>query len=600
MKLKNKYMGFLPACFLFILVGCEDLKFGNAFLEKPVSTDVTIDTVFSQRKYAEQALAEVYHSLPDYLPTDGKLSWGTLETITDLGENTKAAGAQGYYTGTLTAVDTGQFPYRLDPTGSEEAGACSPMYGIRKAWIFLENVDKVPDMSTEEKEVRKAEAALIIAFHYAQMLRHYGGMPWIDDAYKPDDDMTCTRMTVKETVAKIDSIADATSKVLPWNVDDADEGRMTAAAALALKSRVRLFAASPLFNSETPFRAGEASDKLFTWYGDYDVSRWRDALDAGLAFLEANQANGDYYHLVNTGNPRDDFAAAYFNRCNRECIIVSHRFVTYDANSKSFQQIKFGTSGVTGNYADMFEMADGTPFSWDNPIHKANPFFDDNGNPVRDIRMYETLIVNGDKWGARTAEIWLGGRESCEGSKVSSFQKNAYNGYGMRKFQRDLGAEMRKKFYSCPLLRLPEIYLNIAEAMNELGLATNRDKFGRNAYDYVNLVRNRVEMPGLDESIITPGEKLREAILHERAVEFGFEEVRYFDINRWKRDDYLKAKLHRLRITKENDKLSYEVRYDMLHKRVYIERWDNRYFLIPIPQGEINKKYGLVQNPGWE
>ena len=66
------------------------------------------------------------------------------------------------------------------------------------------------------------------------------------------------------------------------------------------------------------------------------------------------------------------------------------------------------------------------------------------------------------------------------------------------------------------------------------------------------------------------------------------------------KDDYLKAKLHRLRITKENDKLSYEVRYDMLHKRVYIERWDNRYFLIPIPQGEINKKYGLVQNPGWE
>lgn len=115
MKLKFKYIGLLPACFLSILAGCEDLKFGNAFLEKPISTDVTIDTVFSSKKYAEQALAEVYHSLPDYLPTDGRLSWGTLETITDLGENTKAAGAQGYYNGTLTAIDTGQFPYRLDP-----------------------------------------------------------------------------------------------------------------------------------------------------------------------------------------------------------------------------------------------------------------------------------------------------------------------------------------------------------------------------------------------------------------------------------------------------------------------------------------------------
>ena len=287
MKLKFKYIGLLPACFLSILAGCEDLKFGNAFLEKPISTDVTIDTVFSSKKYAEQALAEVYHSLPDYLPTDGRLSWGTLETITDLGENTKAAGAQGYYNGTLTAIDTGQFPYRLDPAGTtEEAAACSPMYGIRKAWIYLENVDKVPDMSAQEKEVRKAEAALIIAFHYSQMLRYYGGMPWIDHAFKADDDMTCTRMTVEETVAKIDSIADATAQVLPWSVEEADEGRMTAAAALALKSRTRLFAASPLFNFATPFREGEASDKLYTWYGNYDASRWKDALDAGLAFLE--------------------------------------------------------------------------------------------------------------------------------------------------------------------------------------------------------------------------------------------------------------------------------------------------------------------------
>lgn len=600
MKLKNKYIGFLSVGLLSLLAGCEDLKFGNAFLEKPINTDVTIDIVFSQKKYAEQALAEVYHSLPDYLPTDGKLSWGTLETITDLGENTKAAGAQGYYTGTLTAIDTGQFPYRLDPTGVEEAGACSPMYGIRKAWIYLENVDRVPDMTNQEKEVSKAEAALIIAFHYAQMLRHYGGMPWINHAYKPGDDMTCTRMTVKETVAKIDSLIDATSKILPWSVEDTEEGRMTAAAALALKSRVHLFAASPLFNAETPFRKGEASDKLFTWYGNYEPTRWQNALNAGLAFLEANQANGNYYSLVNTGNPREDFVSAYFDRCNKEGIIVSHRFVTYDPNSKSFQQIKFGTGGITGNYADMFEMADGTPFSWDNPEHRSYPFFDNKNKPVRDIRMYETLIVNGDKWGSRTAEIWLGGRESCEGSNVSTFQRNAYNGYGMRKFQRDLGNEMRKKFYSCPLLRLPEIYLNIAEAMNELGQATTQDKFGRNAYDYVNLVRNRVGMPGLDEAISTPGEQLREAILHERAVEFGFEEVRYFDINRWKRVDYLKAKLHRLKITKENGKLSYEVRYDMLHKRGYLERWDDRYFLLPIPQSEINKKYGLVQNPGWE
>lgn len=594
MKLKNNLIIALSAL-ASLFTACEDLKFGNAFLDKPIGTDITIDTVFAHKKYAEQALAEVYHSLPDYLPQDTRLGWSTLETLTDLGDNVKDGNSGGYYTGQVTS-SSNEFPIRLTP-GSSEQAYTGPIYGIRMAWIYLENVDRVPDMTPEEKSVRKAEAKTLIAYHYVQMLRHYGGMPWIDHSYKPEDDFHFTRMTVEETVNKILELTGEAAKALPWKVGPEDEGRMTAAAALALNTRALLFTASPLFNSEQPFLEGEAADARYTWYGDYQASRWQAVVDAGLNFLRENSKNGDFYKLVNTGDPRKDFVSAYFERYTGETLIASHRWALC-TNEKAIQQIKFGISNPTSNYADMFEWKDGTSFNWDNPVHRATPFFDEEGNPTRDIRMYETLMVNGDKWQGRTLEGYTGGREGWN-STGANFQKNAYNGYGMRKFQRDLSSERNNKPYQCPLLRLSEVYLSIAEAMNELGKATVKDEFGRDAYDYVNLVRNRAGMPGLNKSVATAGEELREAILHERAIEFGFEDVRYFDINRWMRYDLLNVKYQRLITTKLDDG-SFTYAFDKTrNKRTWIERWDDKYYLIPLPQAEINKKYGLVQNPGW-
>ena len=171
--------------------------------------------------------------------------------------------------------------------------------------------------------------------------------------------------------------------------------------------------------------------------------------------------------------------------------------------------------------------------------------------------------------------------------------------------------ELQNKFYQCCLLRLPEVYLNIAEAMNELGIATQKDEFGRNAYDYFNLLRERVDMPGITPEKYAPGVALREAILRERALEFGYEEVRYFDIMRWKHKDYLDITRRRLRtypvgdkVTVGNQKVYVNFRHEQdtktVNKRVWVDQWDDKYYLTPIALEEINKKYGLIQNPGWE
>ena len=234
MKRRNILHTGIAAMLLLSVSACEDFKFGNDFLDKPITTDVTIDTVFSRKVYAEQALAEIYRSLPDFLPTGGRLSWATLECMTDLGDTSKPGGIRAYHAGDVNASSVGSLPYRLDVPPAEDGPTVgmAPMTGIRKAYIFLENVDRVPDMTDREKTIRKAEAKAIIAFHYVQMLRYYGGMPWVDRSYRPDEEMTFTRMTVEETVRKTLELMKEAAQDLPWNVSASDEGRMTAAAVL--------------------------------------------------------------------------------------------------------------------------------------------------------------------------------------------------------------------------------------------------------------------------------------------------------------------------------------------------------------------------------
>ena len=595
-----------------LMTGCDDFSFWNSFLEKPISDEQNIDSVFGKKVYAEQQLAQVYHSLPDHTPINGRLSWSALESLTDLADCLKSGGTD-YHKGAITASNSAASVYSLMYNNKND-GKFSSIYGIRQAYIFLENVDRVPDMTEEEKRRRKGEAKMIIAYHYVDWLRNLGGMPWIDQSYQPSDDMNMTRMTIEEMVTKIGQLCDEAASMLPWDVAASEDGRMTAAGALALKSRMWTFAASPLFNNEKPYREGEASDLHYTWWGNYDQNRWREALNAGLAFIRENQKNGNVYKLVDNGNPRTSFTSGYFDRYNHETLISSHRFVKWDLNAYNITQIRYGVCTPMLNYADMFPMKDGSDFDWNNPEHSAYPFFTEDLQETRDPRLYETLIVTNDKFWGRRAEIYKGGREQPKdmgGGQNWRWAGLGDNGIGQRKYTQDHLNELQNKFYQCCLLRLPEVYLNIAEAMNELGIATQKDEFGRNAYDYFNLLRERVDMPGITPEKYAPGVALREAIMRERALEFGYEEVRYFDIMRWKHKDYLDITRRRLRTYPVGDKVTignqsvyvnfrHEQDTKTVNKRVWVDQWDDKYYLTPIALEEINKKYGLIQNPGWE
>lgn len=571
--------------------GCEDLKFGNNFLEKPISDDVSLDVVFSSKRYADQALNQFYKSLPDYNPaSDGyhKESYN-LDIFSDIGYTSRIQ----WNTGALTAAGatSSSFPYRL--TNGDVQG--NPTFGIRKAYIYMENVDKVPDMSEEEKIRRKAEAKVVIAYHYTDMIRYYGGVPWIERAYSADDLFNFPRMTLEESVQRTIDLLDEAAADLPWYTTDEEYGHMTAAVAKALKFRILMFVASPLFNHSSPYYDGQASTDFLSWFGDYQESRWTAALEAGREFLRLNRQNGDYYRIENTGNPREDYVNGYFTKGNREVVMASFRWGAYVKGNKAWRMDKQGYTLPRSNYADMFLWKDGSKFDWNNPEHKAHPFFDENGEPTRDIRLYESLVVNGDKWGGRKAEVYVGGREGY--GPGSSVQMMTMFGYGYRKFYRDRGNEMNNKPYSCPLIRMPEIYLGMAEIMNQLGQANVTDEFGMTAYDYLNIVHTRAGLPEVTPQEVPAGDSFLNYLLDERAREFGQEDVRHHDMRRYRKGaEWATRPVEELVTTTSDSGKTFDYKVNIRSEH-YV--WYDYWYLLPFPVDEINKKYGLIQNPGW-
>jgi len=637
--MKKIYITILSVVLVTMMMSCEDIKFGDDFLDKPVSTDLNIDTIFSNAYYSEQLLAQVYRAMPDFQSQNLRLQWSILETLTDLAESCKS-NINMYQAGTVNATAAENFPFNLNPDaqGKDEKGVANTIMGLRNANIYLENIDRVPDLTEDEKAVKKAEAKMVMAFLYSQIFRYMGGMPLMDHAYTPYDDLHMERLTAQEMVDEICSMCDECAAVLPWRWDVENVGRMTSAFAMAIKFRTLHFAASPLFNSDQPFMEGEACTRYYTWLGNYDENRWQQALNAGLAFLNRNESEAGQYFFENDKSmeARKRYLKAYSERNNSEMIMEGHRFTNYDRGAKWVAQVRYGNTAPTLTLVDKFQKLDGSEFDWETN-DSISPFFESltvaqhtNKNfvpvPNRDPRLYETVWVNGDGgFKGRKAEVWDGGREG-RNSTTSSLKRYGFNGINHRKFVGDPlsstgEAAFDGKFYACPLFRLPEIYLGIAECMNALNKTNTTDQFGRNAYDYVNMVRERVDMPGIAATAdvanniraIAAGSEFLNYVLDERCREFAYEEVRYFDLNRNKLKDVYcgvdnapvsKPLTVLFTIKKTDGTFWYYPSEELNYSRIWADQWlenpsNNKYYLTPILQDEINKKYGLIQNPGW-
>lgn len=625
---------------LFASSCVDQVKFGDSFLEKAPGVAVTQDTIFGKATYARAFLwdtySKLYYGLPVYWNTvEGKMNTGIFEMMSDCwhshtdwnGINRK------YYSGSYKAGDE-------DSSDDTRFGYTKEncWEAIRAALLFVENVERVPDMDDAEKKRLAAEAKVIVASRYFDLFRHFGGLPLIKETYDVQPSYELPRATVEETVKYMVALLDeaAATPQLPWDLgtDDTNwQGRFTKASAMGLKCKILLFAASPLFNDNVPYCTEPPQDAVINhqvWYGAYKPELWDQCWQACVDFFTELQSKG-YYELTQATEAtaqgyRNAYNKAYFTReNNKELLISTHisrfgKFNSWDEWQYIFVKGDNGTvytGGLTPTleFMEMFPISNGEPFRLN---AATNPFYTDNdyNRPTRDPRLYETMLVNGTQFGDHAAELWIGGRDNINDTEKETGKYAT--GFGCYKFYKEGVNSLKDKYLQWPYLRLAEMYLIYAEAL----LKSKNDLTG--AIEQVNKVRARVGLGDLaacnpDKNLTTDADALLEEILRERACELGLEDVRLFDMTRYKREDLFRKQLHGLKIYRNDGggntpwsgttgnssaypkptQFTYEAFPLVNPSRAWWSNFSPKWYLSAFPPSEVNKKYGLTQNPGW-
>lgn len=392
-------------------------------------------------------------------------------------------------------------------------------YGyIKSLNLMLEKIDNVPG-DEAERNIQKGQALFLRAWNYQMLYSLYGRVPLVDHTYGLGDKFEQSRASMDSVADFIVKDCDAAANLLPVQYASAtDFGRATKGAALALKSRVLLYKASPLFG--TPSQA-----------------KWKAAADAAKAVIDMNA-----YSLKAVSNSTE-YGALFYDPTNPEVIfekLYDPKYGSGENNSYLFQAPcgigngyqGWGNFNPTQEAVDMFQMKDGsapvlqteyTSYPWAN----------------REIRFNAAFLLDGDKWGYgtdnREVEVFEGADESIPNGKDSDrgeYWWNASNtGYSMRKFLDPNYDTTGTTMHTTPwfFLRLAEIYLNYAECEIELG--NNAE-----ALTYINKVRNRALLPD------ATGKDIKAEYRYERQVELIFEGQHWFDLRRWKEMEACYAK----------------------------------------------------------
>ncbi len=537
----------------------------NGFLDREEDSFIDKTATFDSYNRTKQYLTYAYTLLPDGLNRFSREAM--LASATDDAEFAiESAEIQQFNNGSWNALNNPDDVWNRY------------FSGISKCCTLLENTNHVnldisrldPDKQVEYanslKDIRmwRAEARFLRAYFHFELLKRYGPIPIVTSTLSINGNYENTpRPTMKEVVdfiAKECDIAADTLELTPWrNVNDAF-GRATKGAALALKSRLLLYAASPLY---VDFGDTNEANK------PTDVALWKSAADAAKAVIDLNQ-----YELASS------YADLFKNDFQNKEYIFVRRYAANSDFEKSNFPVSFGGKGGTNpsqNLVDDYEMLDGTPFDWNDPAKAAQPFEN------RDARLGATILMNMAPFKGKKVATYP------EGADASPNPNATKTGYYLRKFlNEDVNIQTggSSSGHVVPLFRLAEIYLNYAEALNECD-PTNPD-----IALYLNKVRNRASLPNVSA---LSQEQMRAVIQHERRVELAFEEHRSWDVRRWKiASSTLGAPLMGVQI--ERKPLG---GYTYMPVKVEQRVFQPKMYWYPIPQSEVLKLKQWKQNNGW-
>ncbi|MBB5441115.1 MULTISPECIES: RagB/SusD family nutrient uptake outer membrane protein [Pedobacter] len=607
-----------------LIAFCTACKDAEDFLDPAGSTGLNKEIVFGNARNSEAFLMDIYRQiLPVLMRTDNAGSrWRNqllLETGTENGTSNNPAGGlnvRDFNSGSFTPGSTGMF-WQSD---WREYYA-----GIRACNMYLENVDNIPDDSTipftaATRKIRKAEVKWIMAFFYAELAKQFGGMPIITRVIDASENLEVARSTFDETIAFIVKLCDEAAVDLPVQplVDptpDPDLGRVTKGAALALKARMLLYAASPLWNDPAnPVASNEN--------GKYDENKWQLAAQAAQDVIALNR-----YSL------HPDISTLFTTRTNNEIIFARMQepmayftatHVPFKLFVNSTPYVIGGNNQVTYNMVKQYEILNGgVAYTVDDPPSLSG-YNDQDPFKRRDPRFYRDNIYNGAKLRlANTDRVAEFGRVAPGVAKSPAHNtlESPYDSFVYSVKFCDLTLNITtdarnpsangKTNQNYPYLRYAEVLLNYAEAVNEaygpdvVPPIAGATKTARAALNEVrvraqypaNTATSKVEYMGYTGGmppIVGGTDKVsfRTKLQHERRVEFCYEEHWFWDFRRWKLTPETVIKVQIPVWTSPTT-----VRYDI--NTIETRFWNPKMYRMPIPESEVLANPKMVQNSGW-
>ncbi|MEP7238631.1 MAG: RagB/SusD family nutrient uptake outer membrane protein, partial [Ferruginibacter sp.] len=474
--------------------GCKkvlDTKPGDAYSEADLFSNISLT----------EQLVDFNYNVLDQWGMDMREFWGRR-----VGTENASDESWFHFTPSLFNINTSV----IDP---DNQGLFTNLWNIYYSFIgksndFLSKIDAAPVSTTNPEKVAflKGEMKFLRAYAYMKLINYYGGVPIIDKPFGLNDDFSRERDSYKACVAFIVKELDESAALIPSVTRmGTDFGRISKSACMGLKSRVLLYAASPLHD---PGNTAAPRGPLY----DYDVAaKWQNAADAAKAVMDLNA-----YALVAAPN-----AAAYqklFLTPNNELILGRPYSPDFAVSASDFNTFPdkalgpvsnggWGLSNPTHNFVQSFKMANGKR------ITEVGSGYDDANLYVgREMRFYANILYNGAIFKNKALDYWQpGGKDSKDIGPPNHF---AATGYNLRKFMDesitvDLQQSPKRPY---PLIRLAEIYLNYAEASYFAGNEAV-------ARQYASLTAQRVGLP----AITTTGTALLDDIKYERQMELFFE-----------------------------------------------------------------------------
>ena len=620
-----------------ILVASMYMSCEKDYLDVVPDNIATIDNAFSNRYNAKKFLYTLYMAIPAPGDRNNPALNGVDEIWYPKSEDglTGARIAQGFQNVT-------------GPYGDKWLGQSnSSLYvGIRNCNIFLSKIDGVQGLNEYEKTEWKAEANFLKAYYHFYLVSMYGPVVISDEAIpvsETNGNVKAVRNTIDESFKYIVGLLDKAIVDLPsvLQTPSEDVGRITKPIAAAIKARVLITYASPLFNGNSVYSDFVNKEGATFFPMTYDATKWEKAAVAAKEAIDICAEAGirlrekaDYQNSF----PQNDITLLRASLRGR---------VTAKWNSEIIWGSTAGTRGIELEAMPRLYSYIGNPVASRHcpPIGIAEMYYSKNGVPINedinfdynnrfktkaaeagdgyDVGLGETTaILNFDRENRFYADlsfdrgVWFGnGKVATDtdpwiikarrGEFASVFEISQYSvtGYWPKKLiaidtQVKNGNELATKQFSFPIIRLADLYLYYAEALNESKAAPDAA-----VYQYIDLVRQRSGLGGVVSSWATyssnPSKPLtkngmRDIIQQERMIELSFEGNRFWDLRRWKlAKQFMNKPIKGWSVLEAGIDDYYTV------KTLFNPTFSERDYFWPIPENEIIRNPSLIQNPGW-